>query len=288
MSENEGPRAEELALRSFDAFFLTPKAKIKVAEFTLSLKMLLAALKDYYSEVYPSYIGTQPLNLAVRKWQKLRHEKGGKRETLAQARVALLGVLALTARNEIEVAFDVLFNPMFTAVLTTAQIRAEMKLQEHLDLPKSNFKAKWVRKEVDTWKHVSPFLGLEHGGERRSTNTYHWDDEKRKRLAQTVQRLPRCGDKPLWEYITEFFHREKYDLQCIRMLSGRSELANVPAEVLRIAFDQRRSYWENGRKLPRKFSPLAFSLQHARTILGIPIEGFETLKKQYYAGVKLL
>ena len=288
MSKKKAPRAGELGLRLFDGFFLSPKAKVKVAEFTLSRTVLLAALKDYYSEIYPSYIGVQPLDQAARRWQKLRQERSGERETLTQARAALLGILALTARNEIENAYDVLFNPMFTAVLTTAQIRAEMQLQEYLGLPKSNFKAKQLRKEVDTWKHVGPYLGLEHGGDRRPTDTYHWDDEKRKQLARTVQQLPLCNDLPLWEYITEFFQREKYNPQCIRMLSGRSELANVPSELLKVAFEQRRSYCEKGRKLPRELSPLAFALQHTRITLGIPVDGFETLKKQYYAGLKLL
>jgi hypothetical protein len=287
MRQRKALRAEELTLRSFDAFFLSPQAKTKVAEFTVSRTILLAALKDYYSEVYPSYIGAQPLNLAVRRWQKLRQEKGDERETPTQARTALLGVLALTARNELEDAFDVLFNPLFTAVLTTAQIRAEMKLQEYLGLPESKFKAKQLRKEVDIWKHVGPYLGLEHGGDRRPTDTFRWDDEKRKQLAQSVQQLPICNGLPLWEYITEFFQREKYDPQCISMLSGRSELANVPSKLLKVAFDQRRTYWGNSKKIPRKLSPLAFALQHARILLGIPTDGFETLKKQYYAGLKL-
>lgn len=281
-------RDEELELKRFDGFFLSTNQENKIAEFTLSSKRLQNTLKLYYAEVYPNQPSSDWLEKAVKIWQERIRREFGKNETAVEARTRLLETLASVARKNLESAYEELFNPMFTAILTTAQIKAEIELQQYLGLPTTNVSAAQAKKEVDIWRYVKPFLGFKTGGDRRPPEAYRWDDEKRKQFFKTVQQLPLCNGQPLWKYITEFFHKENYGLHCLAMLSTRHELADVPSDLLLIALEHRRRYWQVGKSIPRKLTHFAFALQHARMILDISVTEYESLKTQYYVGKKLL
>jgi hypothetical protein len=278
---------EESELKYFNAYFLSTEHKHKIARFVLSSKRLRNALYEYYADVYPNQPSSAWLKMAVKSSQKLIRKELGKSATSAEARASLLRALASAACQNLESAYEELFNPMFTAILTTAQIRAEIDFQQSLGLPKTSSSAQ-VKKEIDIWRHVKTFLGFRTGGDRRRPNAYRWNDDKRKQFAQTVQQLPKINGLELWEYITKFFHQQNYDPQSIVMLSARLEIKNVPPDLLRLALDQRRKYCASATKTPRMFGPQAFALQHARIILGIPESKYDSLKSQYYAGRKLL
>jgi hypothetical protein len=121
------------------------------------------------------------------------------------------------------------------------------------------------------------------GGHNREPD-YPWDDEKLKAFAYKADHL-----RSLWEYAIKFFEKVEYDPECLSMLRSKRDFANVSLNLLREAFNGRKSCWENGEKIPPKFSPFAFALEHTRRELNIDREyKFSTLKKRYSEGKDLL
>jgi hypothetical protein len=121
------------------------------------------------------------------------------------------------------------------------------------------------------------------GGANRQSE-YAWDDEKYMQFARKVSNL-----RPLWDYITNFFQRERYDAGCSQAIKRLSEFERLSEEARDVPEDLLRKVFRRKSESGPKNTPLAFALEHARRECGIDYEyQFDALHAAYKKGNRLL
>lgn len=122
-----------------------------------------------------------------------------------------------------------------------------------------------------------------HGGRRKPKTPKPLDSvDDQLTFALKVEELnkPFRRRLSLWEYIIQLMELEDYDSDCLKSLKENAALTHVPFDLIKEAFQSRKGYYESGSRIPRKFSPEAFTLKHACRALDFRDVGYETLRKR--------
>ena len=130
--------------------------------------------------------------------------------------------------------------------------------------------------------NYSWFRGANRGGDRRSQ--YDWTDEALREFAQKTRSL-----LALWQFVVRDFKANHYDPGYLKHVADFENFKRrLPANASPVPVELIKSVEKTQRNSGPQYQPLAFAMHHARHALQIPPRKYETLKKYYYKGLRLL
>ncbi len=129
-------------------------------------------------------------------------------------------------------------------------------------------------------------LEIQRGGARKRKG-FVWTDEYKIKFYETVENLPKIGNKPMWEYALNELMEKDFDFFIKEYLKTKTPFKSVPRKLFNEAIKTWGKYKDQLIDIKPQEKPRAFEFRHALHLLKYPEITYSTAEKYFGEGKKL-